>query len=79
MSEEELSAITDQMNDSMSMFDEDSEMDFLSNFKDADKEDEIQIEENEEAEAHQDEVDDKEPSKKKKKKKNSLMWINRPN
>ena len=66
MSEEELSAITDQMNDSMSMFDEDSEMDFLSNFKDADKEDEIQIEENEEAEAHQDEVDDKEPSKKKK-------------
>ena len=72
MSEEELSAITDQMNDSMSMFDEDSEMDFLSNFKDADKEDEIQIEENEEAEAHQDEVDDKEPSKKKKKKKKYL-------
>ena len=72
MSEEELSAITDQMNDSMSMFDEDSEMDFLSNFKDADKEDEVQIEENEEAEAHQDEVDDKEPSKKKKKKKKYL-------
>ena len=72
MSEEELSAITDQMNDSMSMFDEDSEMDFLSNFKDADKEDEIQIEENEEAEAHQGEVDDKEPSKKKKKKKKYL-------
>ena len=72
MSEEELSAITDQMNDSMSMFDDDSEMDFLSNFKDADKEDEIQIEENEEAEAHQDEVDDKEPSKKKKKKKKYL-------
>ena len=72
MSEEELSAITDQMNDSMSMFDEDSEMDFLSNFKDADKEDEIQIEENEEAEAHQDEVEDKEPSKKKKKKKKYL-------
>ena len=72
MSEEELSAITDQMNDSMSMFDEDSEMDFLSNFKDADKEDEIQIEESEEAEAHQDEVDDKEPSKKKKKKKKYL-------
>ena len=72
MSEEELSVITDQMNDSMSMFDEDSEMDFLSNFKDADKEDEIQIEENEEAEAHQDEVDDKEPSKKKKKKKKYL-------
>ena len=69
MSEEELSAITDQMNDSMSMFDEDSEMDFLSNFKDADKEDEVQIEENEEAEAHQDEVEDKEPSKKRKKKK----------
>lgn len=72
MSEEELSAITDQMNDSMSMFDEDSEMDFLSNFKDADKEDEVQIEENEEAEAHQDEVEDKEPSKKKKKKKKYL-------
>ncbi|WP_347451468.1 ATP-dependent Clp protease ATP-binding subunit [Acetoanaerobium noterae] len=72
MSEEELSAITDQMNDSMSMFDEDSEMDFLSNFKDADKEDEVQIEESEEAEAHQDEVDDKEPSKKKKKKKKYL-------
>ncbi|WP_353106745.1 ATP-dependent Clp protease ATP-binding subunit [Acetoanaerobium noterae] len=72
MSEEELSVITDQMNDSMSMFDEDSEMDFLSNFKDADKEDEVQIEENEEAEAHQDEVDDKEPSKKKKKKKKYL-------
>ena len=72
MSEEELSAITDQMNDSMSMFDEDSEMDFLSNFKDADKEDEVQIEENEEAEANLDEVDDKEPSKKKKKKKKYL-------
>lgn len=73
MSEEELSAITEQMNDGVDSFDEGSGTDFLSSFKAPEDQDDINLEEDDTDQSEADDnIDPKQTSKKNRKKKKFL-------